>query len=663
MTSWRARQSSVAYDQAQRVSDWLKEREGDAQVLSANPAVRAVLSAHNEAGQFPRHPSGGVPGSLEVLDKMAKWYSYAGVYILDRDAHVVMPSGRSIPLNPLFSETCRVAAQAGVARTELVGDAPTRTLVGFIAPVLPGPATADAGQRPGQPLGVVLLVSDAAQTLFPMVVRNGVPTRTGETLLVRREGNAVFYFSPLRHVPAGSLHLRSPLSTAPLAPRLALQGRETVLEYSDYRSVPVLAATQRIPRTGWGLVRKIDRAEAMQGFRRTAMTEELAGGLSIVILLGGLWLFHRREVLAQVLKQEEERFRALLESAPDAMVVINRTAHMVLVNSAMERLSGYAREELLGEPLLKLTPERFREERAEYYARLFSSPARHDQKLQQERWGPRKDGSEFPVEVTFSTIEMRQGTVMAIAVRDITERKRAEEERQRLLEQLRALAARLQSIREEERKRVAREIYDQLGQALTAIKIDFSSLLQEWRENEKKPSTRSSSILNLLNESFQAVHRIATELRPGNLDDLGLVAAIEWAGEDFQARTGTKCRLDLPPEDIAIDPECATAIFRIFQETLTNVAQHARASEVRVRLAKEGGELTLEVHDNGKGIPEDKLSTGKSLGILGMRGRAILLGGELAISGLPGNGTTVRVRIPQAHRSLQGDGHDEGPDR
>jgi signal transduction histidine kinase len=195
---------------------------------------------------------------------------------------------------------------------------------------------------------------------------------------------------------------------------------------------------------------------------------------------------------------------------------------------------------------------------------------------------------------------------------------------------------------------VARDIHDQLGQALTAIKIDLSSLAQELPAGEEPQSKRASSLLKLVEESIRTVRRISTELRPGMLDDLGLVATIEWAGEDFQARTGTTCRLDLPQDDIAVDPERATAIFRIFQETLTNVARHADASEVRVRLAREDGELTLEVHDNGKGISEDILASGKSLGILGMRERAMLLGGELTISGPAGNGTTVKVRIPEA---------------
>jgi signal transduction histidine kinase len=228
------------------------------------------------------------------------------------------------------------------------------------------------------------------------------------------------------------------------------------------------------------------------------------------------------------------------------------------------------------------------------------------------------------------------------------------EELQASLGQLRALAARLQSIREEERKRVAREIHDQLGQALTAIKLDVSSLVRELPTAQGKESNRVPSILKLVDETIQTVRRIATELRPGMLDDLGLVATIEWAGEEFGARTGTKCYLELPPGDIVVDQEKSTAIFRIFQETLTNIARHAGANEVKARLTTEDGNVTLEVRDNGRGIREEKLRKGGSLGILGMRERAELLGGDLTITSSPGNGTSVLVRIPQGAANWEG---------
>ena len=225
-------------------------------------------------------------------------------------------------------------------------------------------------------------------------------------------------------------------------------------------------------------------------------------------------------------------------------------------------------------------------------------------------------------------------------------RQRLQEERQRSFDQLRALAARLQSVREEERKRVAREIHDQLGQALTAIKLDLSSLVRGLPAAHSPLLEKGAPLLRLVDETIESVRRISTELRPGMLDDLGLAATVEWAAEEFASRTGTKCLLDLAAEEFAVDSETATAVFRIFQETLTNVARHANASEVKVRLAEENGDLTLEVHDNGRGIGEDELANANSLGILGMRERALLLGGALTITGEPGKGTTVRIRIP-----------------
>ena len=229
---------------------------------------------------------------------------------------------------------------------------------------------------------------------------------------------------------------------------------------------------------------------------------------------------------------------------------------------------------------------------------------------------------------------------------DIEDRKQAEDALRRSIDQLRALAGHLQSVREEERARVARQIHDELGQALTGIKLESVALIRELPGDAKSQANRAESIAKLADETIQVVRRIATELRPGILDDLGLVAAVEWAVQEFEGRTGTKCRLDLPKDDIVIDQQLATALFRILQETLTNIARHAHATQVDVRLAKEGDSLTLDVRDDGKGISEDQLTAGSSLGILGMRERAILLGGELSINGSPGQGTTVRVRIP-----------------
>jgi PAS domain S-box-containing protein len=246
----------------------------------------------------------------------------------------------------------------------------------------------------------------------------------------------------------------------------------------------------------------------------------------------------------------------------------------------------------------------------------------------------------YPVADEAGQIVERYGVVM-----DVTERKQAEAELQRSVDQLRALAARVQDAREEERKRVAREIHDELGQALTSIKIDLSSLIHEFPP-EPQQLKRIEFISGIVDQTIKSVRRISTELRPGILDDLGLIAAVEWAAEEFETRNGAKCRLDLPENDGAIDPDRATAIFRILQETLTNVARHANATCVDVRLVKEPGGVILEVRDNGKGATGEQLAATESLGIRGMRERALLLGGELVIQGIPGQGTSIRVTIP-----------------
>jgi len=230
------------------------------------------------------------------------------------------------------------------------------------------------------------------------------------------------------------------------------------------------------------------------------------------------------------------------------------------------------------------------------------------------------------------------GTVL-----DVTERKRAEDERQKSLDQFRALAGRLESVREEERKRLAREIHDELGQALTSIKLDVCHLRKQAPEEHLD---RYQAILKTIDQTIHDVRRISTELRPGILDDLGLVAAVEWAAEEFTNRTGTRCAVSLSPCTPEIDPARATAIFRILQETLTNVARHADATEVDVRLSKSSCGLILEVQDNGIGFDERRLCGAGSLGILGMKERALLLGGEFAIRTAPGAGTKVTVRIP-----------------
>jgi len=230
--------------------------------------------------------------------------------------------------------------------------------------------------------------------------------------------------------------------------------------------------------------------------------------------------------------------------------------------------------------------------------------------------------------------------------REIAERRRAEDDVRKSEENLRALAARLQSVREEEWVRIAREIHDELGQALTGLKMDLTWVAKNLPPDQKPLASKTRSMFDLIDATIQSVRRIATRLRPEVLDELGLGPAIEWQAKEFQKRSGVRCKLSLPSEELALDRERSTAAFRIFQELLTNVARHASATRIDVVMRVEGGVLVLEVEDNGTGIDEAAMASPKSLGILGMRERALPFGGGIEITGPRDRGTRVKVSIP-----------------
>jgi signal transduction histidine kinase len=242
--------------------------------------------------------------------------------------------------------------------------------------------------------------------------------------------------------------------------------------------------------------------------------------------------------------------------------------------------------------------------------------------------------------------------------RDITERKKAEEELIASQQLLRSLAGRLEKIREEERVMISREIHDVMGGGLTGLKMDLFWLMHkvENAESDKEQTAMVSRILSsseTVDKMIKVTRRISTELRPPVLDDLGLIAALEWQLSEFTSRTGILNKFTAAFEDVSIERDQSIAVFRIFQETLTNVVRHSQATKVVVVLREIersliGDEnLVLEIRDNGRGITEEEILNKESLGLLGMKERAMAFGGELSIFGEPGKGTAVVLKIPR----------------
>lgn len=342
------------------------------------------------------------------------------------------------------------------------------------------------------------------------------------------------------------------------------------------------------------------------------------------------------------LSESEGRFRLIVENAPHAILMASPDGHIRLANREAERLFGYRREELLGMEVERLIPQRLRASHVQHRAGFLADPQARPMGVGRDLHGLRRDGSEVPIEVGLNPVHIDGGTWVMVTIIDITERVRAAEELRRSKEELRQLAAVAHTAREQEKARVARELHDELGQDLTALKMDLASL------EELLPTRREhlEGMRGLLDNIVSATRRIAADLRPLMLDDLGLVPAAEWLVQTFAQRTGIRCQFVAQPRELTLKDPHATAIFRMLQESLTNVARHAQASLVEVALDQSGGEVRLAVRDNGRGFEPTGPRRPNSFGLLGLRERAYLLNGEIKIETAPGQGTSIEARLP-----------------
>lgn len=244
------------------------------------------------------------------------------------------------------------------------------------------------------------------------------------------------------------------------------------------------------------------------------------------------------------------------------------------------------------------------------------------------------------------------GTIGGIVIftEDITDHKVAEEEIKKVSEQRRMLSAHLQETIERERISIAREIHDDLGQTLSALKMDIGWIKKRLLSDQQAMAEKMNTMTALINRSIQTVKQICTELRPGVLDDLGLIYTMEWYSAQFQARTGVQCRLTVNPAKLEVSDDMATTIYRIFQEALTNVSRHAEATRVEASIQHKNNKILIEINDNGKGIRGSEMSRSTSFGIVGMRERVYALGGEFVITGERDKGTRINATIPLRNR-------------
>lgn len=348
-----------------------------------------------------------------------------------------------------------------------------------------------------------------------------------------------------------------------------------------------------------------------------------------------------QKIAEQNLVMSKEQYRVLFERSPLPMWIFDKENLKFLgVNLAAIKHYGYTKEEFLSMNLSQIWSDKV----AETFTGVFGSGSTDP--FVTNSIHRTKGGNLLKVEVTSNSIQFENKDAQLALLIDRTEQKRVQEELIVSTEQLRELASHLQNIREEERTGIAREIHDELGQKLTGLKMDLSWLNRKLEGKDENINNKIKGSLELIDSTIATVRKIAAELRPGILDDLGLAEAIEWHSGEFEKRSGVKVDFSSAMYDIKLPPDVTTGIYRIFQEALTNVARHANASCIQCTLQKHSGYLRLTVSDNGVGFDNTAKGKIKTLGLLGMKERVTILNGKYEIKSEPGKGTTVLVKVP-----------------
>ncbi|GJH31885.1 PAS domain S-box protein [Paraburkholderia hospita] len=357
--------------------------------------------------------------------------------------------------------------------------------------------------------------------------------------------------------------------------------------------------------------------------------------------------------------RDESRMMGIIRSSMEAIITIDEAQNIVIFNPTAERIFGVPAAQALGAPLSRFIPQRFRDGHAQHVAQ-FGATGISERMMgwQPVLFGLRANGEEFPLEASISQIREDAGKLYTVMLRDVTERVKSDNALKQSREELRRLSANLQSVREEEKTRIARELHDDLGQQLTALKMELSLLEGELTSHsgtreQIDAMSRLHGMARTIDATVASLRRIAADLRPVMLDDLGLAPAIEWLANDFTSRYGIAVERNIETADTAFTKDAATALFRIVQEALTNVARHAEASAVELTLHAGSQHYVLRIADNGRGAEPDASSgTGEQagadrpFGLIGVRERAHMLGGSVRIDTTRNQGFALTVTFP-----------------
>ncbi len=507
------------------------------------------------------------------------------------------------------------ASRAKGARQAASAESEAR-LEAIVRSAMDGIITIDAGQR-------IVLFNAAAERMFGCAAPDAI-------------GGPLDRFIPERFRQAHRQHIEHFMRTGETSRRMGLQRALSGLR-ADGTEFPLEASISQASVGGELLLTVIlrdvtERIRAEQALRQANET----------------------------LRESEARLDATVRSAMDAIIAIDEDQKIVLFNAAAEAMFGSPAGEAVGDPLDRFIPPRFRAahyRHVEQFGRTGVTTRRMG--TQMALWGLREGGTEFPLEASISQATVGGRKLMTVILRDITERMNAERQLLGAHDELRQLSIAMQEVREAERTRIARELHDELGQALTALKMDVDLLETMLPAGSNEMHERTAAMRGLLDTTVAMTRRISADLRPLVLDDLGLAAAAEWLVQNVVQRAGLSCELHVDAACDALGEPYSTALFRVMQESLTNVVRHARAQRVDVRIERNGEQAVLTVVDDGVGMEREAQNKPRSFGLRGISERVLMLGGAVNFASRRGAGMTLVARIPvraSAVMSAAGDG-------
>jgi PAS domain S-box-containing protein len=628
----------------EQIISWRRERLDYASTLMDDPFL--AMRVKDFIGRGAKSDYGKY-----IVERLAAStsYQYQSLILTDPQGKVILsvPSSGKQEIIPYLKD---LVIQAGRTHktvfSDLYRDENSKVMLSVLTPLI-------VMQRNKKvTVGIVAMQLEPYQFLYPLIKSWPTPSRSGETELVRQEGDEVVFLNELRHRQNTPFNLSLPLSLPDLVAAEAVREKKGIVEGSDYRKVPVLGAVGHIPDSPWILIAKIDAEEIYAPLQKRV--HEVAFLLISLIASAGigvayLWRnqqtgFYRRQYEAERERRAlAQRYEYLTRFANDMILVTDQNLKIVEANDRAVDSYGYEREELLKMHLIDLYPSASKNVLYKLVQNVGKNSGMIFEAIQQ-----RNDGTTFPVEISLCRLEIEGQKLFQEIIRDITQRKQVEKALHESEKSLRHLASQLLSAQEDERRRISSELHDELGQSLLILKLKLKNVEREMAKGAGPLTKECEEIYSFINKVVESVRRLSRNLSPSILEDLGLSVALRNQIREFTEHNSIRSNSELDQIDNLFPKESHINIYRIVQESLTNIGKYANATEIKVKIKKIDEKVSFLIEDNGQGFDVAQVlnSSRRGLGLRTMQERLRMLGSSLEIWSQKGVGTRISFVIP-----------------